>query len=120
MNRKPTHEIPLSSAEAWAGVWFRARSGPTTKGVTVHVDRWHRVESIEGDRINTVCRPAWRKPWPGGGLRMEIARPDDWTTLPGDLCPKCGRAPFAVERETPVGMVDDIVEMVLERLKAQA
>lgn len=115
----PIHQVPIASAAAWVGVWFRARSGPTTRGTSVQVDRWHRVESIEGDLINTVCRPTWAKPWPSGGARMEIARPDAWTTLPGDLCPKCGRAPFAAEVETPVGMVDDIVQLVLERIKAE-
>jgi hypothetical protein len=112
-------ERPIDSAQAWGGVWFRNRAGPTTKGTTVHVERWHRVEAIDGDRINTVCRPSWRKPWPSGGLRMEIARPYPFhalKALPGDICSKCAASPMTAEVEVSSDLVEDIVERVMERM----
>ncbi len=120
----PEWEAPLSSQEAWVGVWFRGRSGPTTKGMTIHVDRWHRVLSIDG-RINTVCRPTWQKPWPSGGGRIEIARPHPFSpfeALPGDICPKCASSPVAREIEVqviPEDVIDSIVERVTEALDAR-
>lgn len=117
-------EVPLTTPDAWVGVWFRSRSGPTTKGVTIHVERWHKVESVEGDRINTACRPTWRKPRPSGGARMEIARPApfSWTNLPGDACPKCGTSPLVREVEV-VDLtdeeMDDLATRVAERLVAR-
>jgi hypothetical protein len=112
-------EKPLTSPEAWVGVWFRGRNGPTKKGITIHVERWHRVETVEGDRINTVCRPSWRKPWPSGGARMEIARLLPWTELPGDICPKCGTSPVLREIEVAEltdDIMDDLASRVAERL----
>ena len=115
-----TSDIPLDAPEAWIGTWVRYRSGPTLRGATITVDRWHRV-SEAGERLTTVCGRVGLRGllWPGGGSRLEVARPYDATALPGDVCPRCmTRRIEEVEQQAPSEeFVDLLVERVVARLR---
>lgn len=93
----------LTTPEAWAGSWVRTRSGPRQQGHPPMVDcsTWHRVRDVDGweGRIRTTCGygPRGGFGWPAGGLRLEIARPDEYGILPGAICPRCKAWPASAD-----------------------
>lgn len=125
---------PLTSPEAWLGVWIRGRSGPLEKATVrrgiVDVTVWHRIGSVSRlDRLQTACGYGPRNgfTWPSGGGRMEIARPHSLAaaaTLPGEVCWRCMRQPERNDEEAtlPDVLLDEIdmdalAEKVAERMK---
>lgn len=127
----------ILSADDWAGVWFRERTGPRPKQrpPRVEVGPWHRVTGIEDGFRRPVAAclgPARSRTWPSGGLRWEVARPlaawygdtpDHY--LPGAVCPRCLAAAPDVEREVAVAEVvvdplDALVDRVLDRMRERA
>lgn len=99
-------DVPLTSAEAWRGIWMRHRSGPTRAAAkrgstTVEISLWHRVAHA-GERITVRCGrgPRGGYLWPGGGARLELARPlPGDTPSPGAVCPDCIDLPLELTGE---------------------
>jgi hypothetical protein len=119
--------LRLTTTDGWVGVWVRSRSGPTVRGNTIDVDRWHRVSRVDdryGDeRLIPVCRPrSGQIMFPGGGGRLEIARPTGGgSELPGSVCPRCLAPLVELEVERLVSSpLDDLVDDVLDRMRERA
>ena len=124
---------PLTSTEAWAGVWVRSRSGPRDHGhpPLVETTTWHRVRDVGGwnGRIRTTCGygPRGGMGWPLGGHRLEVARLDQYGTLPGAICPRCKAWPESAnpvrpmaEDEVHVEDIDLLADAVARRLIERA
>lgn len=122
----PIHEIAMTNPDAWGGAWIRSRSGPTTRAIIrgVSVSIWHRVGNA-GTRIRTACGYGPREGflWPSGGIRMEIARPGPYASLPGEVCPRCLQNPvigYGDEVEVLESELDDLADRVASRLIERA
>lgn len=120
-------DVPLTTEEAWVGVWVRRRSFPTPRAwaATVQVEPWHLIgpTTLDKDgRIRTVCRRLrYGLHWPGGLGALEIARPNGIDVLPGAICPRCiGYRPPEDEVEVPVGDLDSLADRVAQRLIERA
>ena len=124
-----TRETSLLEPRSWidGDVWIRTRSGPTIRAHSqaANVTTWHRVGSV-GERIRAWCGygPRYGFLWPDGGLRLEVARPGQYGSLPGDICPRCRRDEprVAEEIETLVADtdLDDLADAVASRLIERA
>lgn len=119
-------DVPLTTEEAWVGLWVRRRSFPTPKSwaATVKVEPWHQVGPTGLDRngrLATVCRRLrYGLMWPGGLGALEIARPNGTDVLPGVICARCLSYRPMDEIEEAIPDIDALADRVASRLIERA